>query len=110
MLLEGGEEQVTQLRPDTRPVDRPCAQGTPDLLHPAALEHEDSTGEPIPQILLVLVPGSIQRLIDQSEQLGGQATLEPDHRFRPVAPVIVVRGEQIPLLMQMHEVAIGVLC
>jgi hypothetical protein len=47
MLCESREEQVAQLGFDTRPIDLPCSQSTPDLVYSAALEDQDATGEPI---------------------------------------------------------------
>ena len=69
MLREGGEEKVAELRFDTRPIDRPRSQGTPDLLHPATLQYEDTAGEPVAQVLAVLCPWGGQRLVDEYEQL-----------------------------------------
>jgi hypothetical protein len=47
-------------------------------------------------------------LVDECEQRGGQTVLETDGCLGPVAQVVVVRGEQVPLLMEMLEVAIRV--
>ncbi len=109
MLLEGREEQVTQLGFDTRPIDRPCSQSTPDLVYSAALDDQDAAGEPVAQVLPVLSPWSGQSLINECEQLGSQAALKSDRRFGTVAQVIVICRKQAPLLMEMLEVAICVL-
>ena len=47
-------------------------------------------GEPVARVLAVLGPWSGQRLVDKSEQLGGQAALNPNRRFGTVAQVIVI--------------------
>jgi hypothetical protein len=109
MLFERSEEQVAELRFDTHPIDRSRSQGTPDFLHPAALQYQDATGEPTAQVLVALDPWSSRRLINTFEQLGGQAALQTNRCFGPITQVVVVRGEQVAPLMEMLEVAISIL-
>jgi hypothetical protein len=101
-------EQVAQLGFDTRPIDRPRAQRAPDLLHVAALQDQDATGanrrDPAGTR-----SWSGQRLVDESEQFRGQATLESDRRFGPVTKIVDPRREKIPLLVEILKVAVGVL-
>jgi hypothetical protein len=109
MLLEGREEQVAQLGFDTRTMGRPRSQGTPDLLNSAAFQDEDATGEPSAQVLAILSPLSGQSLIDECEQLGSQASLEPKRRFGTVTQVIVICREQVALLVEILKVAVRIL-